>query len=172
MTRVAVLGLGNVLRRDDGFGPSAVHRLERAWRLPPEVHVADLGTPGLDLASYLVGHDAVLVLDTALGDAAPGTLHVHRKEALLAGPGLDHRVTGHEGDLREAIAIADLAGGAPREVVLIGVVPEDLGDGTGLSPAVAAALEPACARAAEELRRLGLALAPRPAAALAGGWWE
>lgn len=172
MTRIAVLGLGNVLRRDDAFGPSAVRRLDEGWRMPPEVHLADLGTPGLDLASYLVGFEAVIVLDTALASGPPGTMHVYGKEALLQGPGLDHRVTGHEGDLREAITIAGLAGDAPRDVVLIAVVPEDLGDGTGLSGPVAAALAPACERAVAELARRGVRASARPRPALASAWWE
>lgn len=50
---VAVLGLGNVLMGDDGFGPTVIRELEAAWTPHPEVELLDLGTPGLDLLPFV-----------------------------------------------------------------------------------------------------------------------
>ncbi len=53
------------------------------YRPPDGVEVEDLGTPGLDLAPYLMDADAVVLVDTVLSDAPPGTLRLYRKEDLL-----------------------------------------------------------------------------------------
>jgi hydrogenase maturation protease len=169
---VAVYGLGNVLRRDDGFGPSAAARLEASHEFPSGVEVRDLGTPGLDLASHLVGRDAVVFLDTARGDGPPGTIHVYGRDEILSAPQHDARVTGHELDVRAALILADLVGGGPRVVRFVGVVPEDLGDGIGLSGAVLAALDPATDLALSELARLGVVPRARSEPLAMDAWWE
>ena len=74
--RIAVLGLGNVLRRDDGAGPAVVARLEARYELPPDVFVMDLGTPGLDLVDMLVERDAVVFVDAIVDRGAPGSVRV------------------------------------------------------------------------------------------------
>ena len=170
--RIGVLGMGNVLRRDDGVGPSAVRRLEAAYEFPPDVTLLDLGTPGLDLPSHFVGLDAAIVLDAATGDAPPGTVAVLGRDEILASGAPAPRVTGHEADLREALVVADLAGGAPREVWLVGVVAADLGDGIGLSAPVEGAVDAACERVLRILARHGVRPVRRAAALDAGAWWE
>lgn len=170
--KIAVYGVGNVLRRDDGFGPSAVRHLEAHHDLPPEVVACDLGTPGLDLPSHLVGFDAVVFLDAAVAGDAPGTIRVYERDELMDTPAPAPHITGHEADLRASLTVAELSGDGPRDVWLVGVVPEDLGDGTGLTPAVRAALAPACERVIEILDRLGAHTARRASTSATGAWWE
>ena len=52
---VLVLGLGNILLRDEGIGVRAVERLQAEYDLPPRVRALDGGTMGLDLLPYLSG---------------------------------------------------------------------------------------------------------------------
>ena len=59
---LAVIGLGNVLLGDDGFGPFVVELLRRRYGFPPAVELLDLGTPGLGLVTYVHGHDAVVIV--------------------------------------------------------------------------------------------------------------
>jgi len=84
--RVAVIGLGNVLMGDDALGPYAVRVLQAGWEFPPGVSVTDAGTPGLDLTPYILGVEALIVVDTVKADAPPGTLRLYRKDELLATP--------------------------------------------------------------------------------------
>ena len=170
--RIGVFGLGNVLRRDDGFGPSAVRYLEAHYTWPAHVTLADLGTPGLDLPSFLVGHEAVLLLDTALGEGAPGTIHIYGRDDLFAGATTEPRLTGHEADLRAALTVTGLLEDGPREVCLIGVVPQDLGDGMGLSPPLVDALEPACRAALAQLAAWGAEARRRAVPTATGAWWQ
>lgn len=170
--KIGVLGLGNVLRCDDGFGPSAVRYLEAHYTLPSNVTVHDLGTPGLDLPSYLIGYDAVLFLDTALGEGAPGTIHVHGRADMFTHMVSAPRLTGHEADLRVALTVAEILGDGPHKVCLIGVVPENLADGMGLSPALVGALEPACRTALAQLAAWGVRPGARAVPTETGAWWE
>lgn len=134
----AIYGIGNILMGDDGVGPAVVHHLE-SLSLPPDVILEDLGTPSLDLPNYLAGHDTVIFIDAVAGDAPPGTVRVFSREEIVAVP-TGIRVSPHEPSINDALIVLDFAGTAPREVVLIGVVPETLEGGFALSEAVAAAV--------------------------------
>jgi hydrogenase maturation protease len=169
---IAVYGLGNVLRRDDGFGPSVVRRLASRWSFPDGVLVLDLGTPGLDLPMHLVDVDTVLFVDTVGAAGVPGTIVALDKQAILQGEIRGRRQTTHEAGVREAILTADLLGRGTEDVLLIGAIPDDLASGAGLSPAVEAALEPACVRILEELEARTITPLPRRTHAPTGAWWE
>ena len=69
-----VLGLGNVLMGDDGFGPAVVRAFENAYAVGPDVLVVDVGTPGLDLTPWLADVDRVIIVDTVKSELPPGAL--------------------------------------------------------------------------------------------------
>ena len=137
--KTAVYGIGNILLGDDGVGPAVVRFLSSNYMLAPEVTIEDLGTPSLDLPSYLAGYDTVIFIDAVALDAAPGSIRVFsRSEITAVPPGI--RVSPHEPTINDALIVLDFAGTAPREVVLVGVVPETLEGGMRLSPRVAGAV--------------------------------
>ncbi len=168
---VRVLGLGNVLMGDDALGPWVVHHLASRWELPAGVEAVDVGTPGLDLTPYLAGARTVIVVDTVKSGGAPGEVRLYRKAELLAHPP-QPRVSPHDPGLVECLLALDFAGIGPPEVLLVGVIPDRVGKGTGLSAALAAAVPRAAGAVVEELTRLGLAPAARPAPSDAPPWWE
>jgi hydrogenase maturation protease len=169
--RATVLGLGNVLLGDDGVGPFTALLLAARWRLDPEVSVVDLGTPGLDLAPYLEGLDLAIVLDAIRADGPPGTVRVYTKSALeRRPPGI--RTSPHDPGLHEALGTLALAGRSPRELLLVGVVPESMATGIGLTSAVRAAASEAADRAAAELRRHGFGARRRALPRALDAWWE
>jgi hydrogenase maturation protease len=84
--RTLVLGIGNVLWADEGFGVRAVEALHDAWDLPPEVTLMDGGTQGLILLADVTAHRRVLVFDSIDFGDAPGTLRVLRDREVPAGP--------------------------------------------------------------------------------------
>jgi hydrogenase maturation protease len=175
--RVGILGLGSVLMGDDGVGPYAIELLGAHWRLPPEVSLLDAGTPGPDLGDYLMDLDAVIVVDTVrVGGrpglpSRPGQLRVFRKAEVMALP-TSPRLSPHDPDLRQALLTLELAGRAPEEVLLVGIVPERVELGTELSPHVRAALQAVEAVVVAELRRLGVEPARRERPAEPLVWWE
>jgi hydrogenase maturation protease len=169
--RVAVQGLGNVLMGDDGFGPWLVRVLEAAWVFPPEVTLADLGTPGLDLAPYLYDLDLAILVDTVAARGRPGDVRAYTRAELLRHPP-GPRLGPHDPGLKEAVLTAELAGRAPRELWVVGVVPKRVSLGTALSPAVRAAAGPAAAEVLRLLAERGFAARPRVAPEPPDIWWE
>lgn len=165
--RIGVFGIGNLLRSDDGFGPRVIQEIEARLAAPAEVRVADLGSPGLDLASYIAGLELLILVDTVLLEGPPGQLWRLGREELLADDGGDvggsarRRLTQHDAGIADALWLAEASGGPVGEVVLIGVTPARLEQGIGLSAALEGAIEPAISAVQDELRRVRAELTPR-----------
>lgn len=173
--RIALLGLGNVLRRDDGAGPAVIARLEALFEFPQGVFVMDLGTPGLDLVDMLVEREAVVFVDAIVDRSAPGSVRVLDPADLRGSTGAvrpSPRVTSHEAGVDDALVLAAMDGRGPSRVRLVGIVAEDLGDGPGLSPAVEGALERACDVVLAELASLGVRPTPRETVGVDAAWWR
>jgi hydrogenase maturation protease len=167
---VAVIGLGNVLLGDDGFGPFVVELLRTRYAFPPEVALLDLGTPGLGLTSYLCGHEAVVIVDSLVGSGIPGDVRVYD------GLGLDRmaavpRVSPHDPAVGEALAIARAAGAGPSEACLLAAVPISLELGTGLSRQMRAAADAASEIARRRVEKLGFAVRRRDTSWIEDDWW-
>lgn len=135
-----VLGLGNVLLRDDGFGIQLLRRIADAYVEEVRVECVDGGTQGLALLGLLEGREAILVLDAWQQGDAPGTLHLTQDP--LAQP-TRRGISAHEGNATELLAACSLTGELPRNVTVLGVEPEQLSTGIGLTSAVERSLEEA-----------------------------
>lgn len=168
---VRILGLGNVLMSDDGFGPYAVRVLDAFYEMPENVQVIDAGTPGLDLTPYLFDADVVIFLDTVKSEGRPGDIRTFTQpEILRAGP--PTRLSPHDPGIKESLMTLAAAGHAPKEVMLIGVVPEWVATGVSLSGSLRAAIAPAISLALTQLERLGCTARPRPVPRRPDTWWE
>jgi hydrogenase maturation protease len=167
---VAVIGLGNVLLGDDGFGPTVIALLRAGWEFPADVELIDGGTPGLHLVASVHGRDALVLIDAVAGAGAPGELRRYRREDLERLPILA-RVSPHDPAVLETLAIADLAGRGPQTVLVVGVIPASLAMETTLSPPVRAACPGAAALVVEELTRLGVPPRTRRETTPPDAWW-
>jgi hydrogenase maturation protease len=150
---VVVLGIGNVLRRDEGAGVHAVRRLARELGTLPGVACIDGGTLGVALARDLERGDALIVLDAADMDGAPGsvvTLEGERMDLFLGAPGAR---SAHGAGLRDLLAVAALAGRLPERRALIGIQAQCLDWGTCPSAPVEHAVATACERARNLIQR-------------------
>jgi hydrogenase maturation protease len=157
-----VLGIGNVLWADEGFGVRAVEALHAAYAMPAGVELLDGGTLGLNLLEPVVSYAAVLVLDAIDFGLAPGTLRVLRDREVPAWAGT--KVSLHQQSFQELLAIAELQGRFPPRLTLIGVQPERLADfGGSLSDTVRSRLPEAVELAVRELAAWGHAARPRGA---------
>ena len=167
---IYLLGLGNVLMGDDGFGPAAVRAFESEYETGPDVEVVDLGTPGLDLSPWLFDIDRVIIVDTVNIDAVPGTVRVYDKAGLLKYPP-GPRVGPHDPGLKEALHTAELAGRAPNEVTLIGVKPSSTNMDLELTRPVGAAVPDAIERIADTLRGWDVSVVRRDVPRPITRWW-
>lgn len=153
MVDVLVLAIGNVLLRDDGVGARILHHLAHRQVWPQQVRFIDGGTLGFSLCVEVERCDALLVLDAARFGKAPGTLGGFEGpaiDALLASP----RRSVHEVGLADLFDIARLNGSLPKTRHLIGVEPEIVEVGRGLSATVAAAVPRASDLARDIIRSL------------------
>jgi hydrogenase maturation protease len=139
--RVLVAGIGNVFFGDDGFGVEVARRLG-GEPLPDGVTVADYGIRGLHLAYRLLEPlDVLIAVDATPRGGVPGTLYAIEPD--LA-PGDDAAgAEAHGMSLPAVFATVRMMGGALPRVVVLGCEPADVGEHMGLSPSVAAAIEPA-----------------------------
>jgi hydrogenase maturation protease len=167
---IRVLGLGNVLMSDDGFGPFVVRVLEATYEMPEGVEFVDVGTPGLDLTPYLLDTRAVIFVDTVKSNAAPGEIRIYDREDILRYPP-QARTGGHDPALKEALLTVDAVGGGPSRVTLIGVVPEWVATGTELSPLVEAAVGRAVIAVVRALEALGVKVVRRARPQAPDIWW-
>ena len=154
-TQLLVLGLGNLLLEDDGVGAAAVAVLRDRYETPEGVRLLDGGTLGLSLLPHLEEAETVILVDAIRADGAPGTLV--RLDGDEVAPAVATRLSPHQ------VGVADLLDGArwldryPASVVLLGLVPETMELGVGLSPHVRSALPALVERIVDEARAMGFA---------------
>jgi hydrogenase maturation protease len=168
---IGIVGLGNVLMGDDAFGPWVVQVLLAEHVFPDGVAVHDLGTPGLDLVPWVADREALILVDTVRADAPPGTIRLYRRDDILRHPP-GTRLSPHDPGVKEALLTAEFAGHAPREVLLVGAVPESTEMSVGLSPAVREAVPAAVLEVLGELARLGRPAGRRHVPEVPRIWWE
>lgn len=154
--RVLVLGIGNVLWADEGFGVRCVEAMARDWSLPESVTLLDGGTQGLYLLPFLENADFLIVFDAVDYGLEPGTLKIVEGDAVPQFMGAK-KMSLHQTGFQDVIATATLMGYCPEKLLLIGCQPVELEDyGGGLRGAVAAQIGPAIDIALDRLRAEGI----------------
>jgi len=131
--RTAIVGVGNLLMRDDGVGVHVAHELSDR-PLPGPVEVIDAGTSA-EAAFALGSVERVIVVDAAALGGSPGTVYRLTADDALAAEGLR---TCHDLGLVGTLRAA--AGPDAPEILVLGVEPKEIGWGVGLSWEVAAAV--------------------------------
>ncbi len=159
---VLVLGIGNLLWADEGFGVRAVEALHAGYRFPAAVVLEDGGTLGLNLYDRIANARRVLVFDAIDFGLPGGTLKVLRDAEVPAWGRT--KLSPHQVGFNDILALAQLNGRVPECMVAIGVQPVELGDfGGSLRDAVRDRLPEAVALAAAQLALWGHPGVPRAA---------
>jgi hydrogenase maturation protease len=157
---VLVLGIGNLLWADEGFGVRAVEALHAAYSFPPGVTLHDGGTLGLMLYEPVASARRVLVFDAIDFGLAPGTLRVLCDDEVPAWGRT--KLSPHQTGFNDVLALAQINGRAPETIVVIGVQPVDLNDfGGSLRAPVRQRLADAVRIAANQLAAWGFPGKPR-----------
>lgn len=161
MERVIILGLGNILYGDEGFGVRLAQRLYAGWNFPEHVDVVDGGTQGQALLTYVEEADRLLVLDAVDFGLEPGELTLREEVPAYV---TAQKVGPHQNSFSEVLGLAALRGNLPGHCALLGVQPAAMTLGAPFSPAVARSLETAPSLALDLLRRWGVEAGPRAGA--------
>jgi hydrogenase maturation protease len=163
--RVLVLGIGNLLWADEGFGVRCVEALAERFVFPEQVTLMDGGTQGLYLLPYVEEADCLLVFDAVDYGDAPGTLREVCGAEVPRFMGAK-KMSLHQTGFQEVLASAELLDRLPRELVLIGCQPVELEDyGGSLRDEVKAMIGPSLDLACEWLARWGAPATPRSGSA-------
>ncbi|MBC7362626.1 MAG: HyaD/HybD family hydrogenase maturation endopeptidase [Candidatus Aminicenantes bacterium] len=154
--RKVVLGLGNILNRDEGAGVYALKELEKI--LPEEakkkVELVDGGVLGMDLLPYVEEASHLLILDAVDSGAEPGEVVEYDSDEIELF--YNGRISWHQLGFQEVLAVARVKEKFPDYVYLIGVQPADISVGVGLSPALKNSVKEMAERALRILERWGL----------------
>lgn len=149
---ILVLGVGNILLRDEGLGVRTVEYINENYSLPDNVTALDGGTGGLALISVISGYDRIIIVDAVASGSGPGAMHRIDGRNLKNSPPL--MATAHQLGVRDMLAIAELEGLKP-EVLILGMEPLDLSAGLELSGLVKGKLQELAGMVIEELKGLG-----------------
>lgn len=161
--KVLILGIGNLLWADEGFGVRAVEALNRSHSFAPNVTLMDGGTQGLYLIEHVRNADVLVVFDAIDYGLPPGTLKLIEGEEVPKFLGAK-KMSLHQTGFQDVLASADMFGDLPQHLFLIGVQPEELEDyGGSLRASVKAQIAPAISHALDYLARHGIAGALRDA---------
>ncbi len=154
--RVLVLGIGNVLWADEGFGVRCVEVMADQYAFPDNVKLLDGGTQGLYLLPFLEQADALIVFDAVDYGLTPGSMKIVRDDDVPAFMGAK-KMSLHQTGFQDVIATSQLMGYCPDDLLLIGVQPVELEDyGGGLRDRVAAQIAPAIQVALKQLADWGI----------------
>lgn len=151
---VTVLGIGNIILKDEGFGVRVAETLDAKYTFPDNVQVIDGGTLGMELMRFIMGTKRLLILDSINGGQEPGTTFRFVDKEVIEH--FNDKLSAHEVGIQDVLAFLAVSGKAIPEVVVIGAQPYDLGAGVGLSPDMEKLLPVIADRAVEELQRWGI----------------
>ena len=158
---ICVLGIGNVLWADEGFGVRCIEALQSRYEFAPHVQLIDGGTQGLYLIQHVQQASRLLIFDAIDYGLTPGTLKTVEGEDVPRFMGAK-KMSLHQTGFQEVLMLAQLTEQFPRDVLLIGCQPEELDDyGGSLRPKVRHAMEDALALGVDALRRWGAQPVPR-----------
>ncbi|MGZ8907983.1 MAG: HyaD/HybD family hydrogenase maturation endopeptidase [Methylobacter sp.] len=153
---ILLLGIGNVLWADEGFGVRVIERLQKSYRFPDSVKVMDGGTQGVYLVEHVQAADVLIVFDAVDYDLPRGTLKRIENDYVPNFLGAK-KMSLHQTGFQEVLAMAQMLGSYPQHLLLIGVQPEELDDyGGSLRPTVKAQIQPAIDMALTYLQSFGI----------------
>jgi hydrogenase maturation protease len=130
---ILILGIGNLLMKDEGVGVHVIERLKEI-QLPDNVEVLDGGTAGLDLVDFIAGRKKLIVIDAVNAGEKPGTIYRLTEENLAIKP--KSISSFHEIDFMDALHMSIVMDEKPKEILVIGIEPKDMSSGLELSPEV------------------------------------
>jgi hydrogenase maturation protease len=160
-----VLGVGSPLMGDDGLGVEVVNALGERWAASPELQFLDGGVWGMLLFPYIESASKLLIVDVIRNGRVPGTLIRLERDEIPRH--LRTKLSPHQIDLSEVLALAELRGTFPPEAVALGIEPAEVELQEGLSPVVRASVPELMAAVERQLLVWGHALQPREAGARA-----
>jgi hydrogenase maturation protease len=151
---VTILGVGNVILKDEGFGVRVAEYLDHNYTFPDSVQIVDGGTLGIELTQYVTGTNKLLVIDSINGGAEPGTVFRFHNDAIMEH--FQDKLSAHEVGIQDVLALLTVTGHKIPDVIVIGAQPFDVEAGVGLSDGMQALLPQIVEQALKDLGNWGI----------------
>jgi hydrogenase maturation protease len=152
--RKIVLGLGNILNRDEGLGVQALKSLDAQLGANDLVELVDGGVLGLNLLPIVEECSHLLILDAVDGRKPAGTVIELTKEQIPLYAGV--KLSQHQITFQEVLGLANIRGYLPDYLYLIGIQPEDISTGLEMSTLIESQMPQVVDRAISILSQWGL----------------
>ena len=160
--KTLILGIGNLLWADEGFGIRCVELMDATFSFDESVELMDGGTQGIYLVHHVQEADNLVVFDAIDYGLSPGEIKVIENEAVPAFMGCK-KMSLHQTGFQEVLSTAQLMGQYPKNLVLIGVQPQEIEDfGGSLTPVVDAKRAECVEIAAQYLQKWGIHFTRKP----------
>ena len=151
---MTVLGVGNVILRDEGFGVRVAEYLDAHYDFPENVQIVDGGTLGIELTQFVTGTKKLLVIDSINGHAEPGTRFAIRDDDVLAH--FQDKISAHEVGIQDVLALLEVTGHKIPTVTVLGAQPYNLEAGVELSEEMKKLVPEVAEEALAELKTWGV----------------
>ncbi|MBO6203208.1 MAG: HyaD/HybD family hydrogenase maturation endopeptidase [Selenomonas sp.] len=151
---VTILGIGNIILRDEGFGVRVAEYLDKHYEFPESVQIVDGGTLGIELTQYVTGTEKLLVIDSINGGAEPGTTFRFHNDDVMEH--FQDKLSAHEVGIQDVLGLLTVTGHKIPEVVVIGAQPYDVEAGVELSDGMMELLPQMVEQALAELKNWGI----------------
>ena len=129
---VTVLGIGNTILSDEGFGVRVVEFLQKKYAFPDNVQLVDGGTLGVELIHFVAGTSKLLIIDSIDGGCEAGKIFHLRDDEILKH--FTQKISAHEVGIQDILTMLDITDKKIPCVELIGAQPFSLDAGVNLTP--------------------------------------
>lgn len=158
--KIGIVGIGNLICGDEGFGIHTINYFEENYIFPDNVVLKDAGTAGIYMSPFLEECDPVIVIDVVDIDAEPGSMHYYDVNDVKLG-NIQTKMSPHQLGLLEILEICKLRDAAPDNVEFYCVVPKDLDTSLELSPEVAPRVKEIADMILKRLKEFGVEVQKR-----------
>lgn len=153
-SEIVVLGVGNIILTDEGFGVRVIEELKKNYSFDERVQLIDGGTLGIELTHFITGTKKLLIVDSIDGGLDAGSIYELSNEEIKAH--FKQKISAHEVGVEEVLTLLELTGRAIPEVIVLGAQPFSLDAGVGLSSEMEKILPRVVERALEILKGWGV----------------
>lgn len=151
--KILILGAGNLLLSDEGFGVHFIRHLENNYQLPENVELFDAGTMGIMVTHKIEEADRAYIVDVIAVDGVPGTCIRYNKEDFML-KRMPVKMSPHQMGIQEMLLVSEMRDRCPDQIFLLGVIPASTEPGDKLSPALQKSLVEMAEKLVTELRGL------------------
>ncbi|MDR3630396.1 MAG: HyaD/HybD family hydrogenase maturation endopeptidase [Desulfocapsaceae bacterium] len=158
--KIGIIGIGNLILSDEGFGIHTLHYLEQNYIFPENVILQDAGTAGIYMSPFLEACDPIFVIDVVDLKDEPGSFHFYTMEDVGA-RNFQTKMSPHQLGLLEIVEICRLRDAAPEHIEFYCVVPQALDTGMELSALVAPRVIEVADKIVKRLQESGVSVQKR-----------